>query len=389
MRLPPPTKKRAPEIRALKGARGIPVLLIALFHYHEWFGYPGALWYDTIVSKGYIWVDFFFALSGFILFYAYGSRFGVGLKAEAIGAFLAARVSRIYPLQLATLLAVAILEIDRRTVASRQLGVSFFDVPIFRRRTADTFLSNLFMVQAWGFHDGLSWNSPAWFVSVEFLLYLACPVLIWLMGARFGWRAGALGVASIAGLAVLAKMSGSGLDMTYYHGMWRGLADFGIGLALGALFLAIRIKQAGGKPSPATVHTLAQIGVLVAVAAGLCLSGPARTARDLMVAAPIFGLVFVLAFDRGLIARALHAPWLMKLGEWSFAIYMVHYIVMGVLQALGVREPPWLACMVGLGSSIVAGGLAWRFVERPLGEAMRRRTLSALDQGRGRQPSRD
>src|SRR5712691_8322750 len=205
MRLPPPTKKRAPEIRALKGARGIPVLLIALFHYHEWFGYSGALWYDTIVSKGYIWVDFFFALSGFILFYAYGSRFGVGLKAEAIGAFLAARVSRIYPLHLATLLAVAILEIDRRTVASRQLGVSFFDVPIFRRRTADTFLSNLFMVQAWGFHDGLSWNSPAWFVSVEFLLYLACPVLIWLMGARFGWRAGALGVASIAGLAVLAK----------------------------------------------------------------------------------------------------------------------------------------------------------------------------------------
>ena len=103
MKPPPPTKKRAPEIRALTGARGIPVLLIALFHYHEWYGYSGALWYDTIVSKGYIWVEFFFALSGFILFYAYGSRFGVGLKAEAIGAFLAARVSRIYPLQLATL----------------------------------------------------------------------------------------------------------------------------------------------------------------------------------------------------------------------------------------------------------------------------------------------
>ena len=112
MRLPPPTKKRAPEIRALTGARGIPVLLIALFHYHEWYGYSGALWYDTIVSKGYIWVDFFFALSGFILFYAYGSRFGVGLKAEAIGAFLAARVSRIYPLQLATLHRRAVLWIE-------------------------------------------------------------------------------------------------------------------------------------------------------------------------------------------------------------------------------------------------------------------------------------
>ena len=136
MRPPPPTKKRPPEIRELTGARGIPVLLIVLFHYHEWFGYPGAPWYDTIASKGYIWVEFFFALSGFILFYAYGSRFGVGLKAEAIGAFLAARVSRIYPLQLVTLLAVVILEIDRRIARSRQLGVSLFNVPIFEGRNS-------------------------------------------------------------------------------------------------------------------------------------------------------------------------------------------------------------------------------------------------------------
>jgi peptidoglycan/LPS O-acetylase OafA/YrhL len=384
MRLPPPTKKRAPEIRALTGARGIPVLLIVLFHYHEWFGYPGAPWYDTIASKGYIWVEFFFALSGFILFYAYGSRFGVGLKAEAIGTFLAARVSRIYPLHLATLLLVVILEIDRRTAWSRQPGVTFFDAPIFVGRTADTFLSNLFMVQAWGIYDVLSWNSPAWFASVEFFLYLVCPVLMLLMGARFGWRAAALGVASIAALVALVKTSGSGLDMTYYHGLWRGLADFGIGLALGALFLASRNKEEGGMRLPESIHTLAQIGLLAAVAAGLCLSGPARTPRDLMVAAPIFGLLFVLAFDRGLIARALHAPWLMKLGEWSFAIYMVHYIVMSVLPALGLQARPWLDCMVGIGGSIAAGGLAWRFVERPLGEAMRRRTLNALGQGRGR-----
>jgi peptidoglycan/LPS O-acetylase OafA/YrhL len=78
-----------------------------------------------LASKGYIWVELFFALSGFILFYAYGSRFGVGLKAEAIGTFLAARVSRLYPLQLATLLAVVILEIDRRIVGTRELNVSF------------------------------------------------------------------------------------------------------------------------------------------------------------------------------------------------------------------------------------------------------------------------
>ena len=182
----PPTRARGPEICALTGARGIPVLLIVLFHIHEWYGYSGVSWYDTVASKGYIWVEFFFALSGFILFYAYGARFGAGLRVESIGTFLAARVSRIYPLQLVTLLAVVVLEADRRLVESRRLGVGFLEVPVFAGRTADTFLTNLLMVQAWGFRDVLSWNVPAWFVSVEFFLYLVCPVLILLSGCGRG-----------------------------------------------------------------------------------------------------------------------------------------------------------------------------------------------------------
>ena len=375
----PTTKKRGPEIRALTGARLIPVVLIVLFHYHEWFGYSGELWYDTIVSKGYLWVEFFFALSGFILFYVYAARFGERLDASAIGAFLAARVSRLYPLQLTTLLAVVIMEVDRRTVESRLAGASMLNVPVFPGRTALTFLSNLFMIQAWNIHDHLlSWNAPAWFVSVEFFLYLICPILILLVGVRFGWRPLALATASIVLLVALVKTSGSGLDISYHNGILRGLADFGIGLSLGVLFVAGRKKDEGRKPLPSGAHTLAQLGALGAVAAGLCLSGPARTPRDLMVAGPIFALVFLLAFDRGLVAQALHAPWLMKLGEWSFAIYMVHYTVLSVLPHAWLQATPWLDCMVGIGGSIVAGGLAWRFIERPFSEIMRKRLRKAF-----------
>ena len=380
----PPTRARAPEIRALTGARGIPVLLIVLFHIHEWYGYSGVSWYDTVASKGYIWVEFFFALSGFILFYAYGARFGAGLRAEAIGPFLVARLSRIYPLQLVTLLAVMVLEADRHFVESRRLGVGFFEVPVFAGRTAGTFLTNLFMVQAWGFRDVLSWNVPAWFVSVEFFLYLVCPVLILFVGVRSRGRAAALGVASFVALFALVEGSGVGLDMTAGKGMWRGLADFGIGLALGALFLACQPKEGGGGSLPLSAHTAAQMAALGVVAAGLGWGGPARTPFDLVIAAPIFALIFLLAFDKGLIARALHAPGLMKLGEWSFAIYMVHYIAMYFLPSFGLPERPGQAFIGGLAASIATGALAWRFVERPLGEAMRRRLLSAWGRRRDR-----
>jgi hypothetical protein len=38
----------------------------------------------------------------------------------------------------------------------------------------------------------------------------------------------------------------------------------------------------------------------------------------------------------------------------------------------------WFDVVVGIGSCIMVGGLAWRFVERPLGEVMRERLLRGL-----------
>jgi len=368
------------EIRALTGARGIPVLLIALFHYHEWFGYPGAGWYDTIVSKGYIWVEFFFALSGFVLFYAYGYRFGSRLTSGAVSGFLAARISRLYPLQLATLLAVVILEIDRRIDGSRKLGVSFFEVPAFIGRTLGTFVGNLFMVQSWGLYDSLSWNAPAWFVSVEFFLCLVCPFLLWLVGARPGWRSMALGALSVGSLVTLVSASGRGLDMTAGWGMGRGLADFGIGLTLAALFGAARSRDGTGMARTTVAHTAAQVAALIAIMAALALSGPARTRGDLLVAAPIFSLVLLLAFDRGAIARALHARWLMKLGEWSFGIYMVHYFAMHALAILYQPQTPWAGPLVGLTGSVLFGALAHRFLEQPVGAVLRKKLTTAPGQ---------
>jgi len=97
-----PSTSRPTEIRALTGARFFPVLLIVVFHYHEWYGYTGRYWIDLFVVKGYLWVEFFFSLSGFILYYVYGRRLAARFDLRAVGAFLAARISRIYPLQLAT-----------------------------------------------------------------------------------------------------------------------------------------------------------------------------------------------------------------------------------------------------------------------------------------------
>src|ERR1700722_18830107 len=96
---------RPTEIRALKGARALPPLILVLFHFCEGHGYRGAKWFDLPVAKGYLWVEFFFALSGFVLTYVYGSRAGEFWRGfGTYFEFLKARLARLYPLHLAMLL---------------------------------------------------------------------------------------------------------------------------------------------------------------------------------------------------------------------------------------------------------------------------------------------
>src|ERR1700733_4061284 len=97
---------RSPEIRALLGARALPPLILVLFHYCEGHGYRGAKWFDLPVARGYLWVEFFFALSGFVLTYVYASRLREMWSLRGYGRFLQSRLARLYPLHLAMLLLI-------------------------------------------------------------------------------------------------------------------------------------------------------------------------------------------------------------------------------------------------------------------------------------------
>ncbi|HEX4295556.1 MAG TPA: hypothetical protein VHZ29_15575, partial [Rhizomicrobium sp.] len=65
---------RPAEIKALSGARAFPPLILVLYHFCEGHGYRGNFVFDAIVAKGYLWVEFFFILSGFILVHVYGRQ---------------------------------------------------------------------------------------------------------------------------------------------------------------------------------------------------------------------------------------------------------------------------------------------------------------------------
>src|SRR5438132_4892874 len=117
------------EMRALSGARAIPPLILVLFHFCEGHGYRGTKWFDLIAANGYLWVEFFFALSGFILVHVYVSRASEMWHGHGYLRFLQARLARLYPLHLFMMIAILLQVIIFRALAEAGGYVSIFDQP--------------------------------------------------------------------------------------------------------------------------------------------------------------------------------------------------------------------------------------------------------------------
>jgi len=100
--LPVPPASDKPRYALLDGLRGVGALLVIFFHFGEAFATD---WTTQAVNHGYLAVDFFFILSGFVIGYAYDSRWSRGMTA---GRFMLRRLIRLHPMViLAALLGLA------------------------------------------------------------------------------------------------------------------------------------------------------------------------------------------------------------------------------------------------------------------------------------------
>lgn len=116
---------------------------------------------QPVYDYGWIAVDIFFCLSGFVFFWLYQQSISDGRMAARRFAVL--RLSRLYPLHIVTLVYMAVAQ----TLMWRSTG-SFFSYPM---NDVQHFVRNLFFIQAWGVNVPESFNGPSWSVSVEMLLY--------------------------------------------------------------------------------------------------------------------------------------------------------------------------------------------------------------------------
>ncbi len=121
-----------------------------------------------LVSKGYLGVELFFVLSGFILSHVYLQGFGE--RNFRYADFLWARLARVYPVHLATLLGMGGL-IGGATL----LGIQAGDKAL----VWSSLPAQLTLTQAWGLGLHGGWNHPSWSISAEWFAYLSFPAFAW------------------------------------------------------------------------------------------------------------------------------------------------------------------------------------------------------------------
>jgi len=154
---PAPVTLRKPPLPALTGLRTLLALSIVFFHFTP----PHMHAFYPIIDNGFVFVGFFFLLSGFILSYNYAERPTPLSKRE----FWIARFSRLYPVYLVAL------------VLSWQMLASEWGARSHTEFWQGLILTPL-LLQGWLPNLATFWNTVAWTLSCEFMLYLAFPWLI-------------------------------------------------------------------------------------------------------------------------------------------------------------------------------------------------------------------
>lgn len=300
------TSESKPHYAVLDGLRGLAAIAVVIFHFMEW------VYTDftkNVIAHGFLAVDFFFCLSGFVIAFAYDDRVG----RMGIGAFLKARFIRLHPLiVLGSVLGLLAFLFDPFASSAPAYGLL---------KTTGIFISSVLMVPLPIMEErafnlfGL--NAPSWSLFWEYIASLVYVLVLWHIPKKV--LPVLLVVAAIA-LCLVCQRSGNLLggwnNVTFWDGGARVFYSFLAGLAIYRFRLAIPNKLG-----------FMGLGILLSLAF-LMPYGKWNWLSEPLVVIVYFPLL--VALGAGATAGKSFKRFCAFSGEISYPLYMTHYAVLWV-----------------------------------------------------------
>lgn len=355
------------RFRALDGLRGVAALAVALYHMPIAFSLYGS----PLIREANVAVDLFFVLSGFVIAHAY---FGRLTNVETTRGFIIRRVGRLWPLHIAVIAAMVVVEVARLIFASK-LGDDLRP-PFYGETSIEALLANIAMVHAWGMPS--SWNIPSWSISAELFAYLMfAGVCLW--APR---RAPLVATAIVIGSALVLVAAARNEPLLERLDIFKSCVGFFAGMLVYDAFS--RSTLPAWSRGRATLIELATLLGTIAVIGFITLATPPQMR---VLTTPLFAVVvYVLAVGRGALSGLLESKPLQHLGVVSYSVYLVHGLVitvfnmgtrvLGRLLGTDFRTPTglvdfgqsWANDLYALTFVAVVVGIAtltWQFIELP------------------------
>lgn len=347
--------KRA--IASLTGIRALAAFLVLFLHADQ--NIPvGMIQAIGVVSRGYLGVDLFFLLSGFILTYVYfDSMQRPTWRAFAI--FMWHRFIRLYPVHIAVLAALVAI-----VLGAGRLGLNLRSPEAFQLGELPW---QVLLVHAWGVTDQVSWNVPSWSISAEWFAYLCFPLVA--LGLRRVSEPRMLLLIAAASLgieALIFSVAGWGLS-----GAWiapSALVRIAGSFVCGAALCRYATLRQTLESKSARNDFLAMVALLA------FLAGPSFGAPDFALIALLAIFIGGLAMSSGVTAKLFSLAPMVWLGEISYSLYMVHFPVLRALNivfkperlaAMGPFEMAGAYCM-SIGICVACAAVLYYLVEHPL-----------------------
>jgi peptidoglycan/LPS O-acetylase OafA/YrhL len=340
------------QIKELTSLRGIAAWWVVFYHF-------GAYWSDhtiplinAFVGNGFLAVDLFFVLSGFVIYLVHGNEFEKPTRALTM-MFLLKRLARIYPLHIVILFlylsvpAALILFSSSGTVPSSYNSISF--------------IYKILLIDSWGLDEGLTWNVPSWSISAEWAVYLSFPILAPFIGkmerSMLALSAGLVGLFVLMTTFVFAVGFESLGEMIIGFGVIRCLFQFTIGCILSALY-----KKWGSRLDTCS-SWLFCFGSFIFILLAFDIIG------DVLFAPLAFSmLILALTRERSWLTSGFRFQPIVYLGEISYSTYMIHYLVYDWFKLLFVEvegNAPLFVLVATFGCIFVLSAGFHTFLERP------------------------
>jgi peptidoglycan/LPS O-acetylase OafA/YrhL len=285
------------QFSSLETLRFFASLIIIAFHYTHYIGQRD--WF-----KGYLAVDLFFVLSGFVITVAYQTRID---SCRLYGTFIKKRAARLYPLHLLTLL----LYLTIGLAATR--GMLHLDNS--SKYNLHEFFYNLTLTHAWGFAHGFSFNTVSWSISAEFAAYLLFPLILWLMSRGL-----------ITGIIVLFTLYSSAIlfatyvihmpltQLTWQVGAVRALPAFALGV-----WSRLYLPAISSRLSKRTAVGLFYLSLILFTTCTIF------SLNDYLGMVAASALVMLAAINDTMgQSHIISHPSLSRCGELTYSLYMVH-----------------------------------------------------------------